>query len=120
MYFGSNQETVNVVFSTQLTQIYVESATTCATCYGVTRYNFAGELAAATFVYTAGGTSTSSVNLISIPGTTTTYLSAAYATATDKVCQSYIGTSMCVNMPISVITAYTLTGGLSAYSAWGS
>jgi hypothetical protein len=47
-------------------------------------------LAAGTFVYTAGGVSTgNSVNLISLPAATTTYLSAAYATATDKVCQSY-------------------------------
>jgi len=81
-------------------------------------------LAAGTFVYTAGGVSTgNSVNLISLPAATTTYLSAAYATATDKVCQSYTpstGTLMCVNMPISVITAYTITGGASAYNAWGS
>lgn len=72
-------------------------------------------------MFTAGGASTNSVTLINIPGqTTSTYLTAAYAAARDQVCQSYIGTTMCVSMPISVITAYTLTGGASASLAWST
>jgi hypothetical protein len=67
MYFGTYFTPVKVVMSTQLTQVFVESATLCTTCNGATLYNYTTNQSAGTFVFTTSGVTTNTATVLTSP-----------------------------------------------------